>query len=333
MADEKKYQAWIISDGKVGRRNQCIGVAQKLPANIKIFKIDDIKAAGGPKAFLATKFGRTLTAEDWPDVILSSGEEAGDVAIAMKDLSRDKVFLAAITNHIRSVSFDFMAAIHHTKHHLAGHNMEMIGVPHKVTREFIAKGVEEWRDKMQAIIESKKPILSVLVGGDINEQFKFSIEDARQLGDTINKEAKRLGAALLITNSPRISVPVWRELLSHATDGLEQVYVHDCRAADGNPFAAMLGMADVIAVTGDSISMCCEATATGKPVYIMSPPSITPELYAKIHDDLYERNLAKKFNDVLDPYEVIAQPLDEAGRVAKELSKKIEEYRVAAKTR
>ena len=35
-----------------------------------------------------------------------------------------------------------------------------------------------------------------------------------------------------------------------------------------NPYAGFLACADNIIVTGDSVSMCCECTATGKPVYV-----------------------------------------------------------------
>lgn len=353
MAGTHNYKAWIISDGKVGRRNQCIGVAQKLPAEIEIIKTADITSAGGPRNFLIRKFGHAPAAEDWPDIILSSGDNAGNTAIALKKLSNNQVFLAATSGHLSSIDFDVMAITQHAKYATAIHNIDMIGVPHKITPEFIRQGMEEWEERLRHIRSSGKPIISVLIGGDINNEYKFDLEEAKKLGDTINQEAKRLGAAVLITNSPRISVEVWRELRDRALNGLEYSYVHDCRQADGNPFPAMLGMADVIAVTGDSISMCSEATAIGKPVYFLPPPmkpqpphvniakswymaptkfipsnsqDIVPDMYTKIHEDFYTLGLARKFEGNLDPYKVTAQPLDEAGKIAEIIKERLDRH-------
>ena len=327
MTEKRKYSAWIVSDGRVGRRNQCLGVAQKIPADIEVLKIKDIEEAGSLTHYLEKKFGRTPQAEDWPDVLLSSGDDAGNIAVNIKRLSNGKIFLAGITPHVNSIRFDLMTNIKHGESRPALSNMEMIGVPHKVTPKEISKETNKWRDRMQGITESGKPILSVLIGGNVNDSFEFDMKEAKELGEQINKEAKRLDAALLMTNSPRISVPVWRELLKNATDGIEYAYIHDCRKVDagaGNPFSAMLGMADVIMVTGDSISMVSEATSTGKPVYIASPDSITPKLYKQMHQDFYDRGLARKFDKHLEAYKVEAKPLDEAGRIANKISEELD---------
>ena len=45
-----------------------------------------------------------------------------------------------------------------------------------------------------------------------------------------------------------------------------------------NPYSGFLACADNIIVTGDSVSMCCEATGTGKPIYLFSGKNwLTPK--------------------------------------------------------
>ena len=46
-------------------------------------------------------------------------------------------------------------------------------------------------------------------------------------------------------------------------------YFYDWHISHGvdNPFYGFLGLADIVIATGDSISMCSEVRATGKPVY------------------------------------------------------------------
>jgi mitochondrial fission protein ELM1 len=323
-----KYRCWIISDGRVGRRNQCIGVAQKLGAAIDIIKIADIEKDGGLKEHLEKRLGSSSRTVNWPDIVLSSGDESGNYALQLKQLSANKVFIATITTHRKSIEFNFTANHMIQPFRPCAHSVDMVGVPHKVTPEFIQNGMDQWRFRMdESIIQPGKPIVSALIGGDVDKNHMFNMDEAREFGTQINREVKRLGASLLITNSPRITVPVWRELLATATQGIDQVYVHDCRAKEGNPFAAMLGFADVIAVTGDSLSMCSEACATGKPVYIIQAPSITPEPYKKVHQALYEMGLAKPFEGRLDPYEIKAPPLDEAGKVADAIAPVLDKHR------
>lgn len=325
--EPKPYRAWVISNGAVGRRNQCIGLAEQVPAEITVLKLKDIEAAGGLTNYLAQHFGSGRRI-DWPDLVLGSSDEECKTALAIKKLSDGKVFAVATQSRVNSYQYDFMVHTEHTRHRDSGRTETMLGVPHRVTPEFIGRGVDAWADRLSGCMRSERPTIAVLVGGDIDEEkLPFTIEEAKTMGEAINREAKRMGADILLTNSPRISVPAWRALREAAMKDLPAGFVHDCRQTDGNPYPAYLGIADVIAVTGDSISMCFEAAGTGKPVYILAPDSITPELYGQIHGDLYERGLARKFEGSLEPYAVTAEPLNETARVGKLLALELGDFK------
>lgn len=342
MLEQKPYKVWVVHDGKIGRRNQCLGVAQKMDASIKTFKLSDIEALndehgeGGLSRYVEKRLGHAPKPDDWPDIILSSGDEAGEAALALQQLSGNRSLVGSVSAHKRALYFDFLTYPKQAPPRaLPSAAMEITGVPHKVTPLTIERDMQKWEERMQGFIEGKKsgqPVVSVLVGGDISENKPFTLEHAREIGDAINREVRRMHASLLITNSPRISVPVWRELLKHATEGVENVYVHDCRQADGNPFMTMLGLADVIAVTGDSMSMCYEAASTMKPVYVFMPENLVPDIYEDMLGDLYKRGMAKKFEGSLEPYKVaFGPPLDEAGRIAGKIMQIIESRREKGK--
>jgi mitochondrial fission protein ELM1 len=327
-----KYSCWIIAEQgkefkKIGRRNQCIGVAQAMGASIETLKTGEIEEAGGVGEFLRQKFGRAPRDSDWPDIILSSGPDAGNAAIKMKELSKDKVFIATTSTHVFAHYFDFMVESKFFTGRFADNNIEIIGVTHKVTPETISRGVNEWRDRICNIVDGKSMIISALIGGDINKGYQFSTEDAEALGRSINQEVKRLDASLFITNSPRMPAEMWPVLRNAAMEGIKNGYVHDCRSDKGNPFMAMLGVSNTILVTGDSFSMCCEAVSTGKPVYIACPPSISPTKYLQTHDELYKMGLAKKYEGSLEPFEVKPNvEFNETKRVADALSKILDKY-------
>ena len=63
--------------------------------------------------------------------------------------------------------------------------------------------------------------------------------------------------------------------------------------AGDNPYFGYLARADHIIVTGDSVSMCSEACATPKPVYIFAPKALIGDKHARLHDGLYAKGYAR----------------------------------------
>jgi hypothetical protein len=114
-----------------------------------------------------------------------------------------------------------------------------------------------WRDL-------PRPWIAVLVGGD-SGRFVFTPAKARRLGLQCDRLARERGGSLLISNSPRTPAGTTDALL-------EQISVpHYCYrfGSDGdNPYAALLALADVFVITGESMSMLAEASSTNRPLLI-----------------------------------------------------------------
>ncbi len=80
-----------------------------------------------------------------------------------------------------------------------------------------------------------------------------------------------------------------------------------------NPYFAMLGSADHIFVTADSVNMATEAAATGKPVHILAVDGAAGKLDG-FHRSLQRRGCARPFAGKLESWNY--PPLVETDRLA-----------------
>ena len=106
------------------------------------------------------------------------------------------------------------------------------------------------------------PRIAVLLGG---ESQAFPPDAASAFGAELAALAKESGGALLITPSRRTR-PDSLARLSGAIADVPHVW----DGAGDNPYFALLGLADAIVVTEDSVNMVTEAAGTGKPVYVQA---------------------------------------------------------------
>ena len=79
-------------------------------------------------------------------------------------------------------------------------------------------------------------------------------------------------------------------------------------------------------VTGDSTSMCTEASATGRPIFIFAPPGSTAEKHQRLHEFLYEYGCAmpltsQMFGKAIESENYI--PINDAVLIAQEIHRRI----------
>ena len=91
--------------------------------------------------------------------------------------------------------------------------------------------------------------------------------------------------------------------------------------APENPFFAFLGLSDVMVVTGDSTSMCSEACATGRPVYIFAPPDNTAPKHKHLHQRLYTLGYAKPLSGTFETWSY--PPLNAADMIARAIVERV----------
>jgi mitochondrial fission protein ELM1 len=119
----------------------------------------------------------------------------------------------------------------------------------------------------------------------------------------------------------RIVVSVSRRSEDHTQQALstlnsESIAVWDRRSE--NPYLDYMAAADAFVIAKDSITMPCEALATGKPVFTLDlTPVAGPRLdkFERYHRDLHETlQLTRPFEGKIEPYSY--EPLDETRRIA-----------------
>ena len=112
--------------------------------------------------------------------------------------------------------------------------------------------------------EMPRPWTGVALGGD-SGFLLFDAARARDLARRLDASRVVTGGTLLVMGSPRTPV----RFLDALEDALEgPCFLHRWSPDTPNPYRSILGAADALVVTSDSVSMVVEALATGKPVYI-----------------------------------------------------------------
>jgi len=339
---EKIPEIWVLTDEISGHRSQVLGVAEALGHPFIIKNIVYNKKAKSPN-FLqgASLKGIELEKSDkfsapWPDLVIAAGRKTAPIARYIKKQtklhSNKKCFLAQIMwPGFGSGDFDLIAVPEHDNKKEKSNIITTIGAPHRVTNEVLERELAMWSKTLGA---PPRPRLALLVGGSAGKTH-FTATHAEELGHLTKKLMEQVKGTLLFSNSRRTgdeNTKILGEQLGKNDNFTSHFY--DCKKSRANPYYAFLALADAIIVTGDSISMCSEACATGKPVYIFDPAEISGEKHKKMHKSLYDMAYAAKFsNDELQNIKTILNvavagernPLDTAKQVAEKIKEKFVE--------
>lgn len=154
------------------------------------------------------------------------------------------------------------------------------------------------------------PRIALLVGGP-SAHMRLSAGDLDAWLATVRTRVERDGGSVLATTSRRTPKPLVARVRARLR-GLPGLVWTD--TGDGrNPYAGLLGWADRIVCTADSVNMLSEACATTAPVFIAGVERLSgrPRRYV---DDLLQRGRAHRLDATMAPFAV--EPLRETRRVA-----------------
>lgn len=316
---------WLLIDDRAGNESQCLGVADTLGLRWEIRDLEYTAAAALPNFVMGKTFGgltassRVNLVPPWPDVIIAAGRRASPVARHIKDKNNGNTFLVQIMypGDTGLDEFDLVCAPRHDAVPSADNIMQIPGAPHRVTAARLATAAEEWRGRLGHL---PAPRLALIVGGSTKRR-KFTEAMAVELGRAANQMAKQAGGSLMVTTSRRSNDTA--DALIAEIDVAAQVFKWGDEG--DNPYLGYLGMADGVIVTGDSVSMCCEAAATPGPVWIYAPRKLTSHKHAQLHKELFAGGYAKPFDAASPPvFETWSHAtLNAADDIAAEIRKRL----------
>lgn len=210
---------------------------------------------------------RPHLAPPWPDLVLASGRRTAPVALWIKKQSRGRSRIVVLGRPRAPLGwFDLVVAA--PQYGLpSAPNVLHIDLPlNAIPPERLRRAAAAWLPRL----DLPPPYLALVVGGTTTS-IRFDAADAAAVGDAVSARAAATGMSVLATTSPRTPQDAVAALSSHLTGPR---VLHRWTRDGDNPYAAFLGLADRIVVTGDSASMLAEAIRTGKPVEIVPPRQI-----------------------------------------------------------
>ncbi|TAN57873.1 MAG: nucleoside-diphosphate sugar epimerase, partial [Magnetospirillum sp.] len=189
------------------------------------------------------------------------------------------------------------------------------GAAHRVNAKSLAEAARDWAPRFAHL---PRPWVGLMVGGDTRRR-PFTPEMAGELAR--RAAALAAGGALLVTTSRR-TTPMAAQALFADLPG--PLYAHRWGEAGDNPYLGILALADALVVTGDSVSMCCEACAAPAPVYVWAPEGWVTDKHARLHRMLFEQGYARPLPESGRLHAWSHPPLDPAAEIAAAIRARLE---------
>lgn len=298
---------WALHDGKIGMANQVLGLAEAVGLPF----LEKRLAVRAPWRHLAPSLWlRPLAAlgpegdrlaPPWPDLIIACGRNSVAPSLATKRASRGRTLWVHIQDprFARGKADLLVVPVHDPAR--GGNVLTTLGAVHRVTPARLATEAQRFA---QAFAALPRPRVAVLLGGD-NRVYHYTSEQFAAFAEQLAGLA-RGGVGLMVTPSRRTGAAV-KALLHKRLAGLP------ARIWDGsgeNPYFGMLGLADAVIVTADSVSMVSEAAATGKPVHVV-PLQGGSAKFARFHAAMERAGITRPFRGAIEAWRY-APPDDNA---------------------
>lgn len=304
---------WVLTDNKAGHNAQALGVARAIGWPYEEKHITHAMLSCLPDWLLGPSLAgtspacRPQIAPAWPKMAIAAGRRMVPIMRYIR-LHAPETLLVQCMWPGGIGPFNRIIAPAHDMLPTDGRIIQTLGALHGLDTDMLSHASLSLRKRAS---ELRHPIVGVLVGGK-TKKGNITHEEAAALTDLCELLAGEHGS-LAITTSRR--TPAYVARIFH--DRL--VCPHWLyRYGDGgeNPYHGILGLADVLVVTGDSVSMMSEACFTGKPVFIAEPHHAMRPKHHRFCTLLYDAGYARPLTAQSDLASFIPRTLDERTRIA-----------------
>lgn len=272
-----RARVWVLSDGAAGNENPALALGHRLGEVERIVRLQPLwpwrwvapRALPLADRAFGAGFAEALQAAP-PDLAVGCGRQA---ALATRLLRRRGTrVIQLLAPRLDPRHWDLVVAPSHDA--LRGENViQTLGSLHAVDARWLAEGRAAW----PALGELPSPRTLLLLGGP-TAAAPLGPDEWQRISATLQQWLQRDGGSLLVSSSRR--TPDWlRDAARRAFAGLPGLQWHG--EDDGaNPYRGMLGWAERIVVTADSVNLLSEACASGVPVHGLLPAATRGRLGA-----------------------------------------------------
>jgi len=307
----KRMSCWVVTDGKTGTENQCLGLAEALglAPTVKRIALRPFWRWLTPyvRGFEQYAFSSAGDAIEppFPDIVIASGRRALPASFYIKKASPRTFVVQLQDPHCNPALFDLVVVPEHDA--LRGPNViTTLGALNRVTPDKIAAAAQQWQPRFAHL---PAPYATLLLGGK-SMAYDFTDADMQTLISQLQVMLQTFAGSLLVTPSRR-TAPHHIAMLLAALPA-DRVFVWD--GIGDNPYFGMLGLASHIIVTADSVSMISEAAVTGKPIHLVGLAGGTAK-FERFYKGLATEGITRPFTSALDEWKY--DPIYETGRVAR----------------
>jgi mitochondrial fission protein ELM1 len=280
-------ECWVITDEAAGNQRQALALAGALGLPVRHLVLEPRPPwswlaprliAGGRLALPAAQ--RELFAPPWPRVAIGCGRAAALFTRLLRPLSGGACHTVQILDpRIDPAHWDTVIAPRHDGLHGAN-VLTPLGSLHPIDEAWLADA----RQAFPQLGELPQPRVGVLLGGP-RKGIALDARYAEALSQRLHALYQRDGGSMLVVASRRTPAAL-AEMLRSQLDGMPGLFWRD--AADGaNPYPGVLGWADRLVVTPDSVNMLSEACGVGCPVETVVTAPLPPRI-AQFHRALHE---------------------------------------------
>jgi mitochondrial fission protein ELM1 len=312
-----RYAAvWTLTDGHAGNRRQAEALADALGHTAWAWSLHP----RSPWRWLAPRrmpgaesaFGESFAAalSHPPALAIGCGRQGALATRLLRDRGARAVQI--LDPRLPTRHWDLVIAPEHDG--LRGENViTLLGSLHPVDDLWLAAARHEYA----TFAALPSPRTTLLLGGaSAHARFDDAMFESvlAQVGRIVREE----GGSILATASRRTPAAVRARLREHFDQVPGVIWRGDEDGA--NPYAGLLGWADRIVCTADSVNMLSEAAATTVPVFVAGNDRIDGRP-RRFLDRLIELGRVRPLDDGLAPFEV--SPLRETARVAAQVQARL----------
>ncbi|RDS80131.1 nucleoside-diphosphate sugar epimerase [Dyella monticola] len=308
-------ECWAITDHAAGNQRQALALAERMgmPVRHLVLSLRAPWSWFSPRLSLGGRIAlptsqRTAFTPPWPSLAIGCGRTAALFTRMLRSLTQGDCHTVQILDpRMDPTQWDTVIAPRHDG--LNGRNvLTPLGSLNPVDDAWLADG----REASPGLAYLPRPRTGVLLGGP-RTGLRIDADYARRLIEPVLARRRREGGSVLVLTSRRTPDAV-THLMRAALHGIPGLFWSG--PDDGNnPYPGVLGWADRLVVTPDSVNMLSEACAVGCPVHTFVVGNLPTKL-TRFHRSLREAGLLHELDEETP---ALQTPLRETATMAQAL--------------